>query len=324
MKKVLTLFAIFAMVGLVSCKKDPVQATITASDVTVEEGSTVKVVASTNSSAAITFNVDNSGVYSLSNDGVVSGIKPGEGKLTLKVAEVKGQFTAAEKVIKVTVTAKATPEPQPSTEAAITIDGDFADWAALASGTFSQSFGDEESTHPALTKCKVYADPDFIYVYIEWDTDAIEYVPDVEHVPFHCYINTDGNAATGGYADQFTDACTDILTEGWLYDSDGMASYDPGCYAWTGEPNAAGWSWTDPAILADGSGFGQGAGIEGKYEFKLDRSILAGLGYPVADVFSIGFDIQQNWDSVGILPMTAASEDNPDGHLPSLQVTTQK
>lgn len=323
MKKVLTLFAIFAMVGLVSCKKDPVQATITASDVTVEEGSTVQVVASTNSSAAITFNVDNSGVYSLSNDGVVSGIKPGEGKLTLKVAEVKGQFTAAEKVIKVTVTAKEVVPPTPA-EAAIKIDGDFADWAALPSGTFTQKFGDEEATHPALTYCKVYADPDFIYVYFEWDTDAIEWVPDVEHVPFHCYINTDGNAATGGFGDEFADACIDICTEGWIYDSEGIGSYDPGIYGWTGEANGSGWSWTDPALLGDGSGFGQGAGIEGKYEFKLDRSMLAGVGYPVADVFSIGFDIQQNWDSVGILPNAAPDEENASGIVDSMTVTTQK
>ena len=214
-------------------------------------------------------------------------------------------------------------EPAGPSEAAITIDGEFADWAALAEGTYSKTFGDEDSNHPALTKALVYADVDYIYVYIEWDTDQVAYEPGVEHVPFHCYINTDGNETTGGYADQFSDACSDVLTEGWLYDEDGMAPYDPGIYPWTGEPNAAGWGWGD-AILPDGSGFGNGAGVEGKYEFSLSRQTLADMGFEVAEVFSIGFDIQQNWESVGILPSTAPDESNASGILPSLQVTTQK
>ena len=40
MKKTLSLLAIFAIIGLVSCAKEAAVATITASDVTVEEGST--------------------------------------------------------------------------------------------------------------------------------------------------------------------------------------------------------------------------------------------------------------------------------------------
>ena len=52
--------------------------------------------------------------------------------------------------------------------------------------------------------------------------------------------------------------------------------------------------------------------------------MLAGVGYPVADVFSIGFDIQQNWDSVGILPNAAPDEENASGIVDSMTVTTQK
>ena len=208
-------------------------------------------------------------------------------------------------------------------EAAIKIDGDFSDWAALKDGTYSKTYGDEDATHPALTHAKVYADPNFIYVYFEWDTEYTEPVPDVDHVPFHCYINSDGDATTGGYGDQFADACTDILLEGFIY-PDGLAvgSYDPTAYAWVGEPNASGWGWGED-ILPDG-GACEGAGIEGKYEFKIDRSVLAGIGFPVADVFSIGFDIQKKWESVGILPNAAPSEDNPSGVVNSLTVTTQK
>ena len=324
MKKVLTILAIFAMVALASCtKKEPVQATITASDVTVEEGSTVKINASTNSTAKITFVSDNTAVATVAADGTVTGVAAGTANITLKVAAVENAFTAAEKVVKATVTAKPTPTPEPPA-ASITIDGDFSDWAALPAGSFSKTYGDEDATHPALTHCKVYADAQKIYVYIEWDTDMVAYESGVEHVPFHCYINTDGNASTGGYADEFADACSDVLLEGWLYDENGIAPYDPGVYSWSGEPNASGWGWTGEAILSDGSGLGDGAGIEGKYEFCLDRATFGDLGFPIADVFSIGFDIQQNWDSVGVLPNAAPSEDNASGVVNSLQVTTQK
>lgn len=324
MKKVLTILAIFAMVALASCsKKDPVQATITASDVTVEEGSTVKINASTNSTAKITFASDNTAVATVAADGTVTGVAAGTANITLKVAAVENAFTAAEKVIKATVTAKPAPEPGPGPEpqtTSITIDGDFSDWAALPAGSFSKTFGDEDATHPALTHCKVYADAEKIYVYFEWDTDMITYEKDVEHVPFHCYINTDGKTDTGGFADQFADACIDVLLEGSLYPDGVMGSYDPGAFSWAGDVNGEGWSWTD--LGADS--LCSGAGVEGKYELSIDRAGLKDLGFPVADVFSIGFDIQQNWNSVGILPNAAPSEDNASGVVNTLQVTTQK
>lgn len=320
MKRILTVLSIFAMVGFVSCKKDEV-ATITASDVTVEEGATAKIAASTNSTATITFASADAAVATVSADGTVTGVKAGNTNVTLKVAAVKG-FTAAEKTIKVTVTAKATPEPPTPQEEAIKIDGDFSDWAALAKGTFSQYYGDEEAVHPALTFCKVYATADFIYVYFEWDP---EYTEDTSWVPFHCYMNLDGDASTGGYADEFADACSDFLLEGSIYDGGEICSYWAGGYPWIGEPNAEGWSWapdTDNVFPEEAPTVG--AGVEGKYEFSIDRKMFADAGYPIADVFSIGFDIQQNWNSVGVIPNAAPSEDNASGVVNSLQVTTQK
>lgn len=327
MRKAFAFMAILAMVGFVACKKDnnnekpvdkTVEATITANDVTVEEGATVPVNAVTNSSNPVVYVADNSGVYTVDATGKVTGVKAGEGSLKLTVAAVEGKFTAAEKTIKVTVTAKDVP---PTPAASITIDGNFDDWAALPADSFSKTYGDEDATHPALTHCKVYATADKVYVYIEWDTDMITYEKDVEHVPFHCYINTDGNAATGGFASQFSDACTDVLLEGFLYDGGEMSSYDPGAFAWAGEPNGDGWTWDD--LGAEG-GLAEGAGVDGKYEFALDRAAIGALGFPIADQFSIGFDIQQSWNSVGILPNAAPSEDNPSGVVPSLQVKTIK
>ena len=323
MKKVLALLAVAAVFGFVSCKEKepeviPTTATITANDVTVDVGKTVSIGATTNSSAAITYACDNSAIATVSNAGEVTGVAKGTANITLKVAAVEGKFTAAEKTIKVTVNEELPPVP-PAPTANITIDGDFSDWAELPEGSFSQTYGDEEATHPALTHCKVFANAEKVYVYIEWDTDQITYEKDVEHVPFHCYINTDGDESTGGFADQFSDACTDILLEGFLYDGGVMGPYVPWAFAWSGDPNGSGWSWDDAGEVES-----DGAGVDGKYEFCLSRASFDAFGFPIADTFSIGFDIQQSWDSVGILPNAAPSEDNPSGTMPSLKVVTYK
>jgi hypothetical protein len=44
----------------------------------------------------------------------------------------------------------------------------------------------------------------------------------------------------------------------------------------------------------------------------------------LADNFSIGFDIQQDWESVGILPNSHVTDENPGGLAASLQVKTVK
>ena len=201
--------------------------------------------------------------------------------------------------------------------APIKIDADFSDWGKL--GSVAEAKCDPEATKTALKLVRVYADPVYVFVYFEWDKDQITHEPDVEHVPFHCYINTDGDASTGGYGDEFSDAATELLFEGFVYpDGASVGSYEPGVFEWTGDVNGTGWSWND---LGEFNGLCAGAGIEGKYEFQIARELLP---KKLADTFSIGFDIQQGWESVGVLPNAHVTDDNPGGLAPSLQVTTKK
>lgn len=208
----------------------------------------------------------------------------------------------------------------------ITIDGKFDDWAKLDATKISTATCDPEAVKNALKVVKVYADEVFVFVYFEWDKDQITFENGVEHVPFHCYINGDGNATTGGYADEFLDACSDALFEGFIYPDGVLGSYDPAVYKWYGEPNATGWAWNpgseDEPVLPGGSGVCMGAGIEGKYEFLITRELYP-LG-KLADKFSIGFDIQQGWETVGYLPNSHVTEDNPSGNANSLEVNTVK
>lgn len=201
--------------------------------------------------------------------------------------------------------------------APIKIDADFSDWGKL--GSVAEAKCDPEATKTALKLVRVYADPVYVFVYFEWDKDQITHEPDVEHVPFHCYINTDGDASTGGYGDEFSDAATELLFEGFVYpDGASVGSYEPGVFEWTGDVNGTGWTWND---LGEFNGLCAGAGIEGKYEFQIARELLP---KKLADTFSIGFDIQQGWESVGVLPNAHVTDDNPGGLAPSLQVKTVK
>ncbi|MBR2224377.1 MAG: hypothetical protein IKP01_07870 [Bacteroidales bacterium] len=202
-------------------------------------------------------------------------------------------------------------------EKPIAVDGDFSDWNLLDADWVATAECAQETSRPALERVKVYADEQFIFVYFEWDKDLISYA-DYEWVPFECFVNTDGDSSTGGYADGFLDACSDVLVEGVLYPNGVLGSYNAYGYAWSGEPNGEGWEWSDFELVK----FTQGAGVDGKYELQIDRAFLASFGFPVADEFSIGFAILQYWDAVGLLPNSDISDSNPNGIAPSLQVKT--
>lgn len=201
--------------------------------------------------------------------------------------------------------------------APITIDGQFADWAKLDASKVATATSVEGADKDALKLVKVYADELYVYIYFEWDTDLVESdAENDEQVPFHVYINGDNDTSTGGFADQFEDACMDLLLEGFLFDSDDqITAYDPECFKWCGEVNGSGWdnNWED---IDSPAGFVTGAGVNGKYEMSICREL-----YPagkMATDFSIGFDIQQGWDSVGVLPNAA------EGNANSLPVVTVK
>ena len=111
-----------AAMCLSACEKDPepqpVQATITASDVTVEQGQTAQIEATTNSTAPINYIVASTEVATVSATGLVTGVKEGTTSVTLVVDEVEKQFTAANTTIYVRVTAAPVTPPDPQQDIA--------------------------------------------------------------------------------------------------------------------------------------------------------------------------------------------------------------
>ena len=339
MKKVFALMAVFAMVGFVSCSKNDdnkqeeqkqeekaVTATITASDVTVEEGKTVQIGATTNSSAAITYASSDASIATVSAAGEVAGVKAGSANITLKVAEVAGKFTAAEKTIKVTVTAAATPEP-PKPNTAIEIDGDFADWSALADGTYSKSVSDPDAPWDAVKEIRCYADPDHVFYYIKYDAETLAdlLTNDKEILAIRLCINTDGEFTTG-YANYFLEAY-DFIIEGALAENKAFTTYDGEFH------QRIDGSWN--SLAATGVGLVTGTGAGNEYEIVLDRAIFneyantSSVPMPMGDEFQTDirfYFINENgkWDELSNMPNSSVDEEMGNGWGYLMRIHTNK
>ena len=211
--------------------------------------------------------------------------------------------------------------------AAITIDGDFSDWDAVQAAV---AYCDPDAKYTALTTLKAYADPYFVYVYVEFDEDQIT---DRAWTPFHIYFNSDGSDLTGGFGDQWSDANVDCMLETAIFGSDAYTTWDAALFKWWGEVGGTGWNWTDPeieatsengwgALLPEGSGISKAAGNGNAFEISILKEMM--MGFEFADTFSLGVDIQQSWSSVGVLPNAAMTDVNLTGLAPKLVVTTAK
>ena len=213
--------------------------------------------------------------------------------------------------------------------AAITIDGDFADWDAVQA---SVAYTDPDAKYTALTTLKAYADEYYVYVYVELDDDQIT---DRAWTPFHIYFNADNSDETGGFGDQWTDANAECMLETAIFSGDAYTTYDAALFKWWGGVGENGWLWTDPnetftdgdgknwgAVLGEGSGISNAAGNGNAFEVAILKEMMMGVEF--ADTFSLGVDIQQKWSSVGVLPNAAVTDENANGLAPKLVVNTVK
>lgn len=219
-----------------------------------------------------------------------------------------------------------------------TKDNTFSDWDAVAAKTVSAKVV-EGAPKTALKEVKVYADQLFLNIYCEFDEAQII---DRSWVPFHVYLNADGDDATGGYTAQWADCNTEVLLEdGIINGEDANYQYNPAVFQWYGgegggmtdQSDPAGWNWTDPnrpndegdkwgAIVATGElPIGTSQVIGNKFEIQLLRELIP---FTFADKFGVGVDIQQNWNSVGFLPIAANDEAGNAVLVNKLVVTVDK
>ena len=213
-------------------------------------------------------------------------------------------------------------------------DKSLADWDNLPAEYVVSAECPDDASMLGLKSVKIYADYLYINLLVEYDPETMGDAP--ADVQFHVYLDTDNSDETGGYSDEFTDPNADILLEAALWDEDGgLCVYNPGVSKWWGEVGGTGWEWQDPSVEHDESDFwgcivGQGQYpvgnsqlVDGKFEIQIMRALIpAGkeANAPWGDEFGIGFDIQQSWASVGILPLVSPTEGNENGYTAKLKV----
>ena len=310
--------------GFVACKDKEPQAdklSLNKTEVTIAVGETAQLTANLD----VTWASSNEAVATV-DAGLVKGIAAGEANITAKA----GDQTA---VCKITVTdGGVTPPPAEIPEIDVT-DNSLEDWKALPAEFVVSYECPEDAAMLGLKGVAVYATEMYINILVEPNMDDIT---DLEWVPFHVYIDLDNSDLTGGYGDEFTDANTDILCETGLWSGGEPNNYNPAVFKWWGEVGGDGWNWEDPenpgnetnfwgAIIGEGQlPVGKSQYVDGKIEIQILRELL-GTVHPMNDSeFGIGFDIQQNWSSVGILPCVSVTDENPSGKAAKLKVKINK
>ncbi|MBR6168022.1 MAG: Ig-like domain-containing protein [Paludibacteraceae bacterium] len=317
--------------GFVACKpNEPEQKLIiTPAEAEVSVAATVQLSAN----MEVTWSSSDAAIAAVNENGLVTGVAKGEATITAKAVKSNEVATC-----KITVKeGGVTPPPAEIPEIDVT-DNSLEDWAALPAEYVVSYACPENAALLGLKGVAVYATEMYINILVEPNMDDIV---DLSWVPFHVYIDLDNSDLTGGYGDEFTDANCDILCETGLWAEGEPCAYNPGVYRWWGEVGADGWDyWTDPSTTHDASDFwgaiigegqlpvGNSEYVDGKFEIQLLRELLATVpasGFTMNnEEFGIGFDIQQNWNSVGILPIGEDTEENPGGHVAKLKVKINK
>jgi hypothetical protein len=219
-------------------------------------------------------------------------------------------------------------------------DNSLADWDKLPAEFVVEAKCPQGAGLLGLKSVKAYADKYYIFLQVEPNPEDIV---DLEWVPFHVYINTDNSDATGGYSDQFKDPNADVLLEGAVFGNAEASSlaeaaipWAPGVFKWWGEVGGSGWQWTDPsvehstddkwgAIIGEGELQGTTSQfVNGKFEIEIMRELVPAEKGWSEEQIGLGFDIQQNWQSVGVLPAVKATDDNPNGLTAKLIVKINK
>ena len=212
-------------------------------------------------------------------------------------------------------------------------DNSDADWKNLPAAYVASCSCPEEAAMDALKGVAVYADQVYINILVEYDPEQIV---NTKWVPFHVYLNTDNSDETGGYGDQFLDPNANILLETAIIAEGEPNSYNPAVFKWWGPVGSNGWAWTEhweeEGYYQDGDGLKWGAivgegelpiGVSQKlsgnrFEIQILRELIPATWNETE--IGIGFDIQQNWSSVGVLPIGVPTDENPAGWAKKMQV----
>ena len=137
----------------------PELVTINAADQTVGVGQSVDIGASSNSVNSINYSSGNESIAKVDDNGVITGIAQGSTTITLSVAAVPGEYTAATKTINVEVTAPYIP--------AIVIDGNLSDWSSITAAY-------DNSGNSRIREWRFKSDSKKVYFYLKLRKNRVD------------------------------------------------------------------------------------------------------------------------------------------------------
>lgn len=218
-------------------------------------------------------------------------------------------------------------DPETQTGLAITIDGNFDDWAALKPEQVSVAKNDPNSPWDAVTEIRCCADADFVYYYVKYNKEVLaEQMENKEGLYFRLNINTDGEFTTG-YANYSLDAY-DFIVEGALGDGEGHWTECAGTLSqrmYLEDQAKDGWKELIPST----GGLIAGKGGENEYEIRFARQLFDNAvpaEHKMGDEFYTGMRFYGNggWNELSNLPNCSQEEGDGNGWAHLMKVTTVK
>ena len=101
-------------------------------------------------------------------------------------------------------------------EELVAIDGNLDEWASIKGAATAEL--DEAFAYPGLKVMKAIADETNIYVYFEYELQDEDGGDDIQVAsPFEIFVDSDNNAATGGYSWIWGDADDETYKVGYEY-----------------------------------------------------------------------------------------------------------
>lgn len=203
-----------------------------------------------------------------------------------------------------------TPDPEPEFVAAITVDGQFADWDAVEVDEIALKDGNTYGK-TALKKVKFYTDEMYINVYVEFDP--------AEAMALCVYFDVDADATTGrGEPCQGIELYLDGMIADWTLNADETAFIEPRISAlapdmtalkYTGENGATSWTWEE--LLGAGNGFAVGStpvavGANEAFEMAIVKELSP---MPFGEQVGIAVSLSNfGWAECGTLPQYSNEE----------------
>jgi PKD repeat protein len=273
---VIVMMALFAMasLALVSCKEDEADPPVPDFSSAIDDKTVTFTNLSTNATSyswdfgdgsALSTEKDPVHTYAAYGDYDVRLTATGEGGSEIKKITIS--------VVKVWPT--------------ITIDGSFADWAAVPS--FYSGYGADGGS---LTEAKVTSNAatSKLYIYIKGDLSAANHV-------IQTIINADGDTATGWQTTNLSGNGAEYQFEYYIHDLWG------GTYSWNSDPGVQDWPWDIDITSGENGDITESSGVIGdaEIEFVIETSLMKN---PVpASQIGIYFWAQNtDWNQAGQLP----------------------